>query len=86
MDLTNSMDLINSTYPCLSRYPQITLDKEEVVRLLKLPAELQLALPFLHNPEQIYAHKILNHYTKMRGEGMGWGLELGLRLRGGSSS
>jgi hypothetical protein len=38
-----------------------------VERIMKLPSELQLALPFLHNPDQVYAHKILHHYTKGRG-------------------
>ena len=47
---------------------EITLDREEVQRILKLPSEIQLALPFLHNPDQLYAHKILNHYSKERGE------------------
>lgn len=49
-------------------YLQITLDREEVQRILKLPSEIQLALPFLHNPDQLYAHKILNHYSKEKGE------------------
>jgi hypothetical protein len=38
-----------------------------VERILRLPCELQLALPFLHNPDQLYAHKILTHYSHEKG-------------------
>lgn len=47
---------------------QISFTKEEVERIMKLPSELQLALPFLHNPEELYAHKILNHFSRNKGQ------------------
>jgi hypothetical protein len=46
---------------------QIKVEKEEVQRLLKLPCELQLALPFLHSPDQLHAHRLLMHYSFMKG-------------------
>lgn len=36
---------------------------EDISRILELPAQVQLALPFLHTPGEIEAHEILGRYT-----------------------
>lgn len=41
---------------------------EDVARILKLPHEIQLALPHLKSPAEIDAHKLLATYTLERGD------------------
>lgn len=39
------------------------LDREDITRLLSLPVLVQLALPFLHTPDEVAAHELLGRYT-----------------------
>lgn len=39
------------------------LDREDILRVLSLPIQVHLALPFLHTPDEINAHELLGHYT-----------------------
>ncbi|RYH22833.1 hypothetical protein EON65_18680 [archaeon] len=41
-----------------------TLAKSDIERLLKLPEQVNLALPFLHTPEEINAHRLLNKFMR----------------------
>lgn len=40
-----------------------TLNREDILRVLSLPHEIELALPFLHTPDEIIAHELLGRYT-----------------------
>lgn len=44
------------------------LRAEDVVRILGLPREIQLALPHLRSASEVEAHKILTTYTLEHGE------------------
>lgn len=39
------------------------LDREDVLRVLSLPPQVQLALPFLHTPDEVAAHELLSRYS-----------------------
>ncbi len=39
------------------------LDREDVLRVLSLPPQVQLALPFLHTPVEVDAHELLARYS-----------------------
>lgn len=39
------------------------LDREDIVRVLSLPSQVQLALPFLHTPDEVSAHELLARFT-----------------------
>ena len=39
------------------------LDREDVLRVLSLPPQVQLALPFLHTPVEVAAHELLARYS-----------------------
>lgn len=39
------------------------LDREDILRVLSLPHQIQLALPFLHTPNEVVAHELLGRYT-----------------------
>lgn len=39
------------------------LDREDVRRVLSLPPQIQLALPFLHTPDEVAAHELLTRYS-----------------------
>ena len=39
------------------------LDRDDIVRVLALPTQIQLALPFLHTPAEVDAHELLGRYT-----------------------
>lgn len=39
------------------------LDREDVLRVLSLPPQVQLALPFLHTPNEVAAHELLARYS-----------------------
>lgn len=39
------------------------LDREDILRVLSLPIQVHLALPFLHTPDEINAHELLGRYT-----------------------
>lgn len=39
------------------------LDRDDIVRVLALPSQIQLALPFLHTPAEVDAHELLGRYT-----------------------
>lgn len=41
-----------------------TLGKSDIERILKLPEAINLALPFLHTPEEINAHRLLNKFLR----------------------
>eukprot|EP00981_Chlorochromonas_danica_P003055 scaffold607_cov160-Ochromonas_danica.AAC.28 len=41
-----------------------TLGKSDIERILKLPEAVNLALPFLHTPEEINAHRLLNKFLR----------------------
>lgn len=40
-----------------------TLNREDILRVFSLPHEIQLALPFLHTPDEVVAHELLGRYT-----------------------
>lgn len=39
------------------------LDREDILRVLSLPPQVQLALPFLHTPDEVAAHELLARYS-----------------------
>lgn len=39
------------------------LDREDILRVLSLPPQVQLALPLLHTPDEVAAHELLSRYT-----------------------
>ncbi|CAM9129624.1 unnamed protein product, partial [Hapterophycus canaliculatus] len=39
------------------------LDREDVLRIMSLPPQVQLALPFLHTPSEVAAHELLMRYS-----------------------
>lgn len=39
------------------------LDREDVLRVLSLPPQVHLALPFLHTPDEVDAHELLSRYS-----------------------
>lgn len=39
------------------------LDREDILRVLSLPAQVQLALPFLHTPHELAAHELLTRFS-----------------------
>lgn len=39
------------------------LDREDTLRVLSLPPQVQLALPFLHTPHEVAAHELLARYS-----------------------
>lgn len=40
-----------------------TLTREDIIRVFSLPHEIQLALPFLHTPDEVVAHELLGRYS-----------------------
>lgn len=44
------------------------LSAEDVSRILRLPHEIELALPHLKSPAEVDAHKLLTMYTHEHGE------------------
>lgn len=46
--------------------PHLTAD--DIIRILKLPHQVQLAIPFLFNQDEINAHRLLCQYTHEEGE------------------
>ena len=46
-----------------------TLSTEDVRRMLILPEQLSLSLPFLRTPDEVEAHKLVQTYTFNRGVG-----------------
>ena len=46
----------------------IKFEPNDINRLLNLPSQIQLALPFLYTPLEIKAHELLTKYTQERGE------------------
>lgn len=39
------------------------LDREDILRIMSLPPQVQLALPFLHTPHEVAAHELLMRYS-----------------------
>lgn len=39
------------------------LDREDILRIISLPPQIQLALPLLHTPDDVVAHELLRRFT-----------------------